>query len=168
MLNPDLERMAEHMKDRIKSFGFNASGELELEVQPDKLFKLLVVLKEEVCALFDQLIDMTAVDYLKADKRFKVVYNLLSLTYNERVRVITYVEDGAKLRSMNTIFPNAVWYEREVFDMFGIVFTETDDLRRILTDYNFRGHPLRKDFQLQGTSEVYFDEKTQKVGYRPL
>ncbi len=169
MNNPfNQEVMIKRLTPKIKRFYINDFGELELEVEPLRLFKLLVMLKEEKTLLFEQLIDITAIDYPNDEKRFKLVYNLFSIVYNQRVRVFTCINDLTEVKSLVSVYPNANWYEREVFDMFGVVFTDNLDLRRILTDVEFKGHPLRKDFPLKGTHEVFFNEETQAVEYRPL
>ena len=111
------------------------------------------------------LIDITAVDYPKRNKRFEVVYHLLSLTNKNRLRVKIFVNDDTPLPSLTEIYKCAGWYEREVWDMYGILFEGNNDLRRILTDYGFEGHPLRKDFPLTGFVELRYDEEKKKVVY---
>jgi NADH/F420H2 dehydrogenase subunit C len=160
--------LIKRLTPKIKKSYINDFGELELEAEPLRLFKLLVMLKEEKTLLFEQLIDITAIDYPNDEKRFKLIYNLFSIVYNQRVRVFTYIDDLTEIKSLVSVYPNASWYEREIFDMFGIIFADNLDLRRILTDVEFKGHPLRKDFPLKGTHEIFFNEKTQAVEYRPL
>ena len=117
---------------------------------------------------FKQLIDITAVDYPEREERFEVVYMLLSIKYNSRIIVKVAVDEITPIPSVETIFPNAGWYERETFDMFGIFFQENKDLRRILTDYGFEGYPLRKDFPLSGYTEVRYDDSVRRVVVEPL
>ena len=141
-----LKDIANYLTPKIKTFVFNALGELEIEVEPKKLFKLIIILKEDEKLAFEQLIDITAIDYPEEEKRFKVVYHFLTIKYNQRLRVVTYVNDEEQIKSITSIYPHANWYEREIFDMFGIGFADHPDMRRILTDYDFKGHPLRKDY----------------------
>ena len=115
-----------------------------------------------------QLIDITAVDYPDRENRFTVVYNLLSVDLNSRIRLKTEVDGLTSIESVTALYPCAAWWEREVWDMFGIFFTNHPDLRRILTDYGFQGHPLRKDFPVTGYTEVRYDETEKRVIYEPL
>jgi NADH-quinone oxidoreductase subunit C len=117
---------------------------------------------------FSTLIDITAVDYPSNAQRFEIVYHLLSMTNNIRVRVKTAVNDGQSVQSLVELWPVANWFEREVFDMYGVLFEGHPDLRRILTDYGFEGHPLRKDFPLTGYQEVRYDEEQKRVIYEPV
>ena len=116
----------------------------------------------------DRLIDITAVDYPERDKRFKMVYLLLSHEKNSRIKIEFDIKEGEILSSLTSIFPSANWMEREVFDMYGVEFKDHPDLRRILTDYGFKGHPLRKDFPLTGHNEVRYSEEDKKVIYEPV
>ena len=134
----------------------------------DDLLDVLVFLKNNASAKFRQLIDITAVDYPEENERFKVVYLLLSHEFNNRV-ILTYsINENEVIPSITEIFPSANWMEREVFDMYGIKFKNHPDLRRILTDYNFEGFPLRKDFPLTGHNEVRYNEDEKKVVYEPV
>ena len=117
---------------------------------------------------FRQLIDITAVDYLQKSKRFKLVYLLLSHEFNQRMIISYFVTENEIINSLTKVFPAANWMEREVFDMYGINFKDHPDLRRILTDYNFKGFPLRKDFPLTGFDEVRYSEEEKKVKYEPV
>lgn len=112
--------------------------------------------------------DITAVDYPTRDQRFEVVYNLLSVRHNSRIRVKTYADESTPVPSITSLFDGANWYEREVYDMFGVFFTDHPDLRRILTDYGFDGHPLRKDFPLTGYTEIRYDEEKKRIVVEPL
>ena len=117
---------------------------------------------------FKQLIDITAVDYPQKEKRFKIVYFLLSHENNLRIIINIYIDEKTKVPTLTKIFPSANWMEREVFDMYGIFFKNHPDLRRILTDYGFKGYPLRKDFPITGHTEVRYDEDKKKVIYEPV
>ena len=117
---------------------------------------------------FKQLIDITAVDYPENERRFKLVYLLLSHEFNLRINIEYFIKENDIAKSITSIFPAANWMEREVFDMYGIKFKDHPDLRRILTDYNFVGHPLRKDFPLTGHKEVRYNEESKKVIYEPV
>jgi NADH-quinone oxidoreductase subunit C len=114
------------------------------------------------------LVDITAVDWPERDRRFDVVWHVLSMYQNHRIRVICAIREDEMLPSITPVFAGAGWYEREIYDMFGILFTGHADLRRILTDYGFRGHPLRKDFPTSGYTEVRYDEKLKRVVYEPV
>jgi NADH-quinone oxidoreductase subunit C len=145
-----------------------AYGELMVTVEAAAVTKLLVFLRDDQNCQFKQLVDVTAVDYPDREARFTVVYNLLSLSHNQRIRVKTAVAEGATLASVVEVFSSANWYEREVWDLFGVTFSGHPDLRRILTDYGFEGHPLRKDFPLTGHVEVRYDEDQKRVVYEPV
>lgn len=146
----------------------DCNGDLVLWTQRESLIKLLTHLRDDPNTLFKQLVELTAVDYPARDERFDVVYLLLSLKHNLRVRVkVTAAEDSA-LPSVFPVFSSALWLEREVWDMYGIFFEDHPDLRRILTDYGFDGHPLRKDFPLSGHVEVRYDEAQKRVVYEPV
>lgn len=142
--------------------------ELTLEVDKANLLPLLEFLRDDSVCLFRVLIDVTAVDYPARDDRFEVVYHLLSVQLNQRVRVKLRVEEGHAVPSAIHVFPTAGWCEREIWDLFGVPFAGHPDLRRILTDYGFEGHPLRKDFPLTGFVEVRYDSEKQRVVYEPV
>lgn len=127
------------------------------------LFQLLYFLKYNTYCQFKMLIDITAVDYIKKKRRFKLVYNLLSLKFNRRLQVHVDASELSLVPSITELYANSGWYEREVWDMFGIFFTNHPDLRRILTDYGFEGFPLRKDFPLTGYVEVRYDDEQKRV-----
>ena len=143
-------------------------GQLVLEVDIEDLYSSILYLKTNDKCRFKQLIDITAVDYPEKEKRFRVVYFLLSHENNLRIILYTNIDEEKIIPSITKIFPSANWMEREVFDMYGIKFKNHPDLRRILTDYGFKGHPLRKDFPLTGFSEVRYSEKEKKVIYEPV
>jgi len=131
----------------------------------EKIFFLIKFLKEHKQLLFDQITDITAVDYPSREKRFDLVYLLLSLRLNERILVRMSLNESENIQSISTIHHASNWYERECYDLFGINFINHPDLRRIMTDYNFEGHPLRKDFPLTGHNEVKYDDLEKKVIY---
>jgi NADH-quinone oxidoreductase subunit C len=145
-----------------------ASRELTVVVPAEALPEFVRFLRDDPSCRFTTLIDITAVDWPQRDKRFDVVYHFLSMHLNQRVRVKAEAADGELVPSIVDVFPAADWYEREVFDMYGILFAGHPDLRRILTDYGFRGHPLRKDFPTTGYVEVRYDEEVKRVVYEPV
>jgi NADH dehydrogenase (ubiquinone) Fe-S protein 3 len=151
----------------IHNFQFSKK-EATLVVNAEYVFPLLWFLKNHSNARFRILIDVCGVDYPSRKQRFDVVYNLLSVQYNSRIRVQTSVDEITPLNSVVSIFPSAGWWEREVWDMFGVYFTNHPDLRRILTDYGFEGHPLRKDFPLSGYLEVRYDDSEKRVVSEPI
>ena len=142
--------------------------ELLFKTSVSEIIEILKFLKFDNRFKFNQLIDIAATDYPNEEKRFELVYLLLSIENNLRVKVSINLETNEKIPSIIKIFPSANWMEREIFDMYGIKFTNHPDLRRILTDYNFKGHPLRKDFPLTGFNEVRYSEKEKKVIYEPV
>ncbi|KAJ5923359.1 hypothetical protein N7454_008604 [Penicillium verhagenii] len=125
-------------------------------------------LPNHTSAEFTQISDITAVDFPTRDQRFEVVYNLLSVRFNSRIRVKTYADEATPVPSVTGLFEGALWYEREVYDMFGVFFSGHPDLRRIMTDYGFDGHPLRKDFPLTGYTELRYDEEKKRIVIEPL
>lgn len=148
-----------------------AANEVTITVGPDDLIATLTRLRDDRKFHFTQLIDLCGVDWLghrENTERFDVVYHLLSMSRNLRLRVKVRVGEGVAVATATGIFPNANWYERETWDMFGIPFAGHPDLRRILTDYDFAGHPLRKDFPLEGFVEVYYDADEKRVAYKPV
>ncbi len=143
-------------------------NQLYLNIVCEDLIDVLIYLKNNLSTKFRQLIDITAVDYPEENERFKLVYLLLSHEFNARI-ILTYsINENEVIPSITEIFPSANWMEREVFDMYGIKFKNHPDLRRILTDYNFEGFPLRKDFPLTGHNEVRYSEDEKKVIYEPV
>jgi len=143
-------------------------GELTLTVYAGSILRVLTILRDNRKCQFAQLVDICAIDYPQRPQRFEVVYHLLSMTHNQRVRIKVMVDGTTPLPSVTGIYSCANWYEREAWDMMGIPFTDHPDLRRLLTDYNFEGHPLRKDFPLTGFHEVRYDEETRRVVYDPV
>jgi NADH dehydrogenase (ubiquinone) Fe-S protein 3 len=142
--------------------------EIIIYTSPKYLVSLLTFLKEHTSAQFGMLIDITAIDYPERENRFEVVYILLSVKYNCRLIIKLSVDEVTPVPTVENVFPNANWYERETWDMFGIFFQENKDLRRILTDYGFEGYPLRKDFPQSGFVEVRYDDTQRRVVVEPL
>ena len=142
--------------------------QISIRIEDNNLTEVVIFLKTHSSTKFKQLIDITAVDYPERDKRFKMVYLLLSHEKNSRIKIEFDMKEGEILSSLTSIFPSANWMEREVFDMYGVEFKDHPDLRRILTDYGFKGHPLRKDFPLTGHNEVRYSEEDKKVIYEPV
>ena len=142
--------------------------ELTVETNLNDLIEVVQFLKSNNNCKFRQLIDIAGVDYPEKDKRFQLVYLFLSHENNLRVKILIKFQTDESINSLTKIFPSANWMEREVFDMYGIKFKNHPDLRRILTDYGFKGHPLRKDFPLTGFNEVRYSEKEKKVVYEPV
>ncbi|MDR9484381.1 MAG: NADH-quinone oxidoreductase subunit C [Sediminimonas sp.] len=143
-------------------------GELNVNVAPSNLKGLVDFLKSDPNCRFSTLVDITGVDYPGRAKRFDLVYHFLSMYQNQRIRLRVGLREDDMAQSIVDIHPSADWFEREVFDMFGILFSGHPDLRRILTDYGFRGHPLRKDFPTTGYTEVRYDEVLKRVVYEPV
>jgi NADH-quinone oxidoreductase subunit C len=141
-------------------------AELVLHARRETIVPLMQMLRD--AHGFEQMMDLCGVDWPERPLRFEVVYNLLSLSRNLRVRVVVATDESTPVPSVVSVFPNATWYEREAWDMFGILFEGQSDLRRLLTDYGFEGHPLRKDFPLTGHVEVRYDETRKQVVYEPV
>ena len=139
-----------------------------LSIDHDELIEVITFLKTNNETKFRQLIEITAVDYPENENRFKMIYLLLSHEYNQRIIIDYSIKENEEISSITSIFPAANWMEREVFDMYGLNFKNHPDLRRILTDYGFEGHPLRKDFPLTGHNEVRYSEEHKKVIYEPV
>tara|TARA_B100000003_G_scaffold199062_1_gene204572 strand:- start:112 stop:723 length:612 start_codon:yes stop_codon:yes gene_type:complete len=147
---------------------FIENDELMIEINENELIEVIQFLKTNDKCKFRQLIDIAGVDYPENEKRFKLIYLFLSHENNIRIKLSINFEANQLINSITKIFPSANWMEREVFDMYGIKFKNHPDLRRILTDYGFKGHPLRKDFPLTGFNEVRYSEKEKKVIYEPV
>ena len=142
--------------------------QLYLSINFEDLLDVVLLIKTNKDTKFRQLIDITAVDYPENQKRFKIVYLFLSHEINKRILLSYYINENEKISSLTKIFPSANWMEREIFDMYGVKFVDHPDLRRILTDYDFEGYPLRKDFPLTGHSETRYSEDEKKVIYEPV
>ncbi len=145
-----------------------AFGELNLTARADQIYAVIKFLRDDPRCKFTSMIDICGVDYPERVKRFDVVYHLLSMQLNHRVRIRIATDEQTPVASIATIYPCADWFEREAFDMYGILFSNHPDLRRILTDYGFEGYPLRKDFPLSGHVEVRYDSEQQRVVYEPV
>lgn len=143
-------------------------GEITIITSPPKLEKVITFLRDHTNAQFKLLVDLVGVDYPQREKRFEVIYLLLSLRYSTRIKVKVCVDPFEGLPSLTPLYKAANWFEREVWDLFGIFFHDHPDLRRILTDYGFEGHPMRKDFPLTGFTEVRYDEEKKRVVCEPL
>ncbi|KAI9883890.1 MAG: autophagy protein 13 [Watsoniomyces obsoletus] len=142
--------------------------ELVIYIPPSGVIPVFSFLKYHTAAEYTSVMDITAVDYPTRDQRFEVVYNLLSVRHNSRIRVKTYTDEAKPVPSITPLYDGANWYEREVYDLFGVFFTGHPDLRRIMTDYGFEGHPLRKDFPMTGYTEIRYDEEKKRIVYEPL
>lgn len=143
-------------------------GELTLHVKREALVRIMSQLHDDTHCMFKQLMDITGVDYPARKERFEVVYHLLSIKHNQRIRVKVFTDEVTPVPSVISIYPTAGWFEREAWDMYGVFFSGNPDLRRILTDYGFDGHPLRKDFPLTGFVELRYDPEQQRVVYEPV
>jgi NADH-quinone oxidoreductase subunit C len=143
-------------------------GELILWTTPASLVSLLTMLRDNPKCQFNMLVDICGVDFPEREQRFEVVYNLLSLPHNLRIRVKVATDEGTAVPSVASIYKSAGWFEREAWDLYGIFFSDHDDLRRLLTDYGFEGHPMRKDFPLTGYVEVRYDEEQKRVVYEKV
>ena len=164
----DLERTVNSgLTTTVKKSEINFE-QLFIDVNVEDLISTILFLKTNVKCKFKQLIDITAVDYPDREKRFKIIYLLLSHENNMRITISVYIDENVPVPSITKIFPSANWMEREVFDMYGISFKDHPDLRRILTDYGFKGYPLRKDFPLTGHTEVRYSEEKKKVISEPV
>ena len=166
-----LEKLEKLINSELSSKIQNSSisnNEILIEVKENYIIDVIQFLKSNEDCKFKQLIDIAGVDYPDNDKRFELVYLLLSHEKNLRIKILIRFQVDQSVISLTKIFPSANWMEREVFDMYGIKFKNHPDLRRILTDYGFKGHPLRKDFPLTGFNEVRYSEKDKKVIYEPV
>ncbi|PCJ71199.1 MAG: NADH-quinone oxidoreductase subunit C [Rhodobiaceae bacterium] len=161
------EHIAAGLANEVASFDVTR-GELTLEVPVEKIVRVLKFLRDDPACHFSVLIDICGVDYPERAKRFDVVYHLLSMHQNHRVRVRVHADEETLVPSATCVYPVANWFEREAFDMYGILFSDHPDLRRLLTDYGFTGHPLRKDFPVTGFVEVRYDDELKRVAYEPV
>lgn len=159
--------IAASMTDAIEGQALHL-GELTLNARADKIATVLTFLRDDPRCRFTTLLDICGVDYPERAKRFDVVYHMLSMHLNQRIRIKVETDADTAVPSVSGLFPCADWLEREAFDMYGILFSNHPDLRRILTDYGFQGHPLRKDFPLTGHVEVRYDSEQQRVVYEPV
>ncbi len=171
MENEALIELGEHIVSSLEQevSGFHISyGELTVEARADQIVSVLNFMKRDATCNFSTLIDLCGVDYPARSQRFDVVYHLLSLHQNQRVRVKVSTDEETQVPSVVEVYAAANWYEREAFDLYGILFSDHPDLRRLLTDYGFDGHPLRKDFPLTGHVELRYDDELKRVVYEPV
>jgi NADH-quinone oxidoreductase subunit C len=166
-----LEDLGQHistaLSDEVRETHL-AKDELVVTVNRHDIVRVLTFLRDDPNCLFVQLVDICGVDWPERDERFEVVYNLLSLKHNQRVRVKLTASEDTPVPSVVDVFKAANWFEREVWDMYGVFFSGHPDLRRLLTDYGFEGHPLRKDFPLTGTMELRYDDEQARCVYEPV
>lgn len=171
-MKQDLNAQAQYIQEKFtdaKVVEPIAGDNLIIYVAAEKIVKFLTFLRDDENLSFKTLLDVFGADMLGIrSPRFEVIYNLLSYKLNNRITIKVALNDKEKVETVAPVFSSAGWFEREVFDMYGIVFNNHSDMRRILTDYGFEGHPLRKDFPLTGYKEVYYDEKEKKVLYKPV
>ncbi len=170
-MNQALEDLGDYIAGRLSEEldGHQvAYDELMVTARPDSLVKVMRFLRDDSQCLFKCLVDVCGADYPERERRFDVVYNLLSVAHNQRIRVKVPVGENEPVPSVTSLFPSAGWFERETWDLYGVYFSDHPDLRRILTDYGFEGHPLRKDFPLTGHVEVRYDDEQQRVVYEPV
>ncbi|MFZ3034482.1 MAG: NADH-quinone oxidoreductase subunit C [Parvibaculum sp.] len=170
-MDESLNNLGDHLRaklgDAIASHEI-AYGELNVVAQASVIKTVLAFLRDDPECGFTSLMDVTAVDYPTREKRFDVVYHLLSMTKNRRIRVKVATDEDGQVPSVVSLFPTANWFERETYDMYGVLFSDHPDLRRILTDYGFAGFPLRKDFPMTGYVEVRYDADQKRVVYEPV
>ncbi|MEO0342278.1 MAG: NADH-quinone oxidoreductase subunit C [Pseudomonadota bacterium] len=171
-MNEALHDMAVLVQERltasVDSTEVTPMGELVIHAAPSAIVDIVEYLRMDRNCRFSTLVDITAVDYPERDKRFEIVYHFLSMYTNARVRIKAEVDENEIVPSITSVHPSANWFEREIFDLFGVMFSGHPDLRRILTDYGFRGHPLRKDFPTTGYVELRYDEAEKRVVYEPV
>jgi NADH-quinone oxidoreductase subunit C len=166
-----LHQHAETIADALKGSLLGRSiqhGELTVTIEPGDIVAAVKVLRDDARCQYFSIIDVTAIDWPSRERRFDVVYHFLSPIHNRRIRVKIEVGESTPVPSIIEVFPGADWFEREVYDLYGVPFTGHPDMRRLLTDYGFEGHPLRKDFPLTGFVEVRWDEEQKRVVYEPV
>ena len=159
--------LLERLGTKIKTSSL-CYGELSINVAIDQIIPVLTFLRDDVQCQFVNFTDLSGVDYPQRKNRFDVVYQLMSPRLNQRIRIRLMTDEDTPVPSITGVFAGALWYEREAYDMYGILFSGHPDLRRLLTDYGFEGHPLRKDFPLTGFVEVRYDDKVKRVVYEPV
>ena len=171
LMNQALKELGDYIIGEIASHVTKSEfvvGELILWTTPASVTQLLTFLRDNPRCRFNMLVDVCGVDYPEREQRFEVVYNLLSLPHNLRIRVKLATDEATPVPSVATVYRTAGWFEREAWDLYGIFFSDHDDLRRLLTDYGFEGHPMRKDFPLTGYVEVRYDEEQKRVVYETV
>ena len=166
-----LEELGQHvtsvLSDQVMGCSI-AHDELMVTARAEQIVKVVTFLRDDPMCLFKVLVDICGTDYPERPKRFDVVYNLLSLVHNQRIRIKVEADDETPVLSITGVHNSANWFEREIWDMYGVMFSDHPDLRRLLTDYGFEGHPLRKDFPLTGFVETRYDEERKRVVYDPV
>ncbi len=170
-MNKTLQDFGDYLKSSMENAVVSVTqdrGQLIVTCKKDEIVKLLTYLIDDPSCLFKVLLDVCGVDYPDREKRFEIVYHLQSLRLNQRIRVKVLCGETDIIPSVTAVFSSANWYERETWDLYGVMFSEHPDLRRLLTDYGFDGHPLRKDFPLTGNVEVRYDEEQKRVVYEPV
>ena len=170
-MNEALKELAEYLSAALGKLVLGTEislGELIVRVERAAIVKVMSFLRDESQCQFKMLVDVCGVDYPERPERFEIVYNLLSLKHNQRIRVKETTDEDTPVPSVTSVFSTAGWFEREAWDLYGIFFSDHPDLRRILTDYGFQGHPMRKDFPLTGYVEVRYDEEQKRVVYEPV
>ncbi|MBS41357.1 MAG: NADH-quinone oxidoreductase subunit C [Rhodospirillales bacterium] len=170
-MNKTLQDFGDYLKSSMENAVVSVTqdrGQLIVTCKKDEIVKLLTYLRDDPSCLFKVLLDVCGVDYPDREKRFEIVYHLQSLRLNQRIRVKVLCGETDIIPSVTAVFSSANWYERETWDLYGVMFSEHPDLRRLLTDYGFDGHPLRKDFPLTGNVEVRYDEEQKRVVYEPV
>jgi NADH-quinone oxidoreductase subunit C len=170
-MSADLQELGDHVGITLGPAVLDrqiAYGELTLLVAAEEIVRVLTFLRDDPHCLFVSLMDLCGADYPGREKRFDVVYHLLSYRHNRRIRVKVEADEVTPVPSVIDVYPTANWFEREAYDLYGVLFSGHPDLRRILTDYGFEGHPLRKDFPLSGFVEVRYDEEQKRVVYEPI
>ena len=170
-MNKTLQDFGDYLKSSMENAVVSVTqdrGQLIVTCKKDQIAELLTYLRDDPSCLFKILLDVCGVDYPDREKRFEIVYHLQSLRLNQRIRVKVLCGETDIIPSVTAVFSSANWYERETWDLYGVMFSEHPDLRRLLTDYGFDGHPLRKDFPLTGNVEVRYDEEQKRVVYEPV
>jgi NADH-quinone oxidoreductase subunit C len=170
-MNEALKELSDHIAAALGVHILSSEirhGELMLRVKRAEIVRVLKFLRDDANCQFRMLVDLCGVDWPERTERFEVVYNLLSLKQNQRIRVKVSTDEDTAVPSVTSIFSTAGWFEREAWDLYGILFSDHPDLRRLLTDYGFQGHPLRKDFPLTGYVEVRYDEEQKRVVNEPV
>ena len=166
-----LEELGQHvasvLPDQVMGISI-AHDELMVTARAEQIVKVVTFLRDDPMCLFKVLVDICGTDYPERPKRFDVVYNLLSLVHNQRIRIKVEADDETPVPSITGVHNSANWFEREIWDMYGVMFSDHPDLRRLLTDYGFEGHPLRKDFPLTGFVETRYDNERKRVVYDPV
>lgn len=166
-----LEELRAHVEAKLGSAIVDhriGNDELNMETTADDIVRVLKFLRDDSSCLFKSLMDVCGVDYPEQESRLEVNYNLLSYKHNQRIRIKVRTDEDTPIPSVSSVFPTAAWFERECWDMYGVFFSGHPDLRRLLTDYGFEGHPLRKDFPLTGYVEVRYDDEQKRVVYEPV